>query len=345
VSNIILAIVLLLTLITLPHLMSAHLPIALFRGIGRGIYWNARHIYNVKELTISERSSLINFVFSINTVLGVLFPFLIGAFITELGITGYQWTFIAGIVVYVLAAIYPWRFNKKSEDRFRVKDVVALRKRKGFNQWAILTMGHEVLNNQRELIILVLPFLFIGDEFGVGVLASGVGLAGAFFAFNRRNDSIKKKLQWGVFSGGIITAITLLLVWIWNLPMLVIRSLVVRVADAAYLPVLEEEMYQVRAGVIRDHVDELGVESQQAAEFFLFLARMFNLTLFLVLFYSMNWDQDSILRMLLAVSAVREIPILLLHSKLSDYLKVGGSQRAVRALGSRKNEGYAVLPT
>lgn len=339
-SNILQAIVLGITILTLNDLLQIHLILALMRGVARGLFWDTKHLYAIKEIHAGERAKLISLIYSLDAVLGVILPFLIGAVISSLGFEGYAWTFAAGIVIYLLAAIYPWEFNKVPRDKMSIKDFWAISKKKGFKRWAALSIGMEVINNQRTMIITVLPFLFIGDEFGVGLLGSAVGLAGAVLAFWHRNDFDIKRIKLGYLGGAIIDLSTIGLIIVWNLPALVIRSLLVKLGIALHNPIMQDKIYQVRELIVGDFTDQYSVEVQQYSEFFLYVGRLINLVLFIFLFFVWKIDQDTILRGLLAITLISEIPNLFLHSKLVEQLSRGKSAKP----RSRKNLPLSLKP-
>lgn len=308
------------SLILLPNILSVFMFISVLHGTARGIFWNATHMYNTNEIHGQERSRWVNLLYSLDIVLGVVIPVLAGAMISSYG---YELVFLLGVAIYLIGLFYPWKFNLTPKDKLHVQDFVSLTHRKGFKRWSALRFFEGLLGNLRVMVFSVLPFLFIGDEFGVGALTSAVGLLGAFIVFMRRNSSMESSINLGFIGATIVTISTTALLLIWSLPILVIRSLVAKLGFSLYNPVAKDLNYRLRELVLGDFRGEYSSELQQYAELYLVFARTLNITGFIVAYYVFNINIETILMVMLGLTVFLEPINLYFASRLNNELKIG----------------------
>ncbi len=323
ISNIIHAATTLLALLTLSRITDVYLIIALLGGIAGGLYWNATHIYNTGEIHGQERAKWVSVIYSLDNLLGVALPILIGGIISGYG---YNIVFAVGFVVYLGAIFYPWKINKIPKDELRTSDFKSLSKRKGFKKWAAMMIFEGLTATARTQVLAVLPFLFIGSEFGVGALGSAVGLVGVIIAYLYRNDSSKKKLQHGYVGSIVILFSTIGLILFWSLPALVLRNLALKLGLSLYTPTNEEIQYRLREMVIGDFKNEYSIEVQQYREFFLYVGRVIIIGFMLIVFLA-GVDIELVLMIMLTFSLTHEVGMMYIGSKLTKELGITGTRK------------------
>ena len=267
-------IILIVTLLTLPRILEVHLILALFRGVFRGMFWSASNTYQLREIHGTPRSKLFSTLTGLSYIIEVILPITIGGLIVNYG---YELVFVVGAAVFLVAAVYPWKYNKKPRDPFKLSKIKQFSLRPGFKRWFALSLFDEIFGNQRALALMVLPFLFIGDEFGVGALGSLLGFVSGLVVFIHRSDSIKKKLKFGYFGSVIIDIANVGLALVWNLPALIIRGIAAKIGFALYTPPRNDLFYRNRELLMGDFSHQGAVEMELLAEIIRFAARMLNL--------------------------------------------------------------------
>ncbi len=317
-ANFGLFLVTIITLITLPHILEVHLAMAALRGFGKGLFWATNNVYIQKEVHGASRSRLLSLITSISQLLQVILPVLLGAYIVD---RGYEGIFVMGSVIYLAAALYPWQYNKIPRSKFTFAEIKRFSRKRGFKRLTGLMFLNEFMGNQQAMAMAAIPFLFIGDEFGVGVLSSILALIGALVAYKSKDDKESRKLKLGYASGWIIDIANIVFTIIWTLPMMVIRGVILQFASALYLPPKMDIEYRNRESLLGDFTQESAVEVMVYTEVILFLARMANLVIAIVLFFVLEVDQMNVLKAIFAFTAIREVITLFLHKKLSGVLR------------------------
>lgn len=319
-QNWLLLFIALLSLLTLDRVLEVHLVIAAMRGIAMGMFYMCENLYLMREVRGANRARLLGVLTSVLLVLEVVLPLLTGATIT---LIGYQAIFILAIATYLIGALYPWTYNKHPHEAFRPIEFNNFMRRKGFKRWSFFTFFNELLNNVRNNIAVILPFLLLGSELSVGALASVVGLVSAATAFLQRNDGESRRLVSGFIGGSIITVINVVFLFIWNLPGLIVRELGVRAGLGLFHPAMTEIGYRTREQLLDDFKEESNVELHFVTESLLAMARLSTLILFILLFEVVRLQIWDVLKILFAISIIRELFAFTSLNYLSKVLKKG----------------------
>lgn len=320
IHNIILFIVTVLTLLSLPHLTQVYIILALLRGFGYGFFWLANNVYSQREIFGLRRGRLLSILNATGVILGIVLPILAGATIS---FAGYPWIFIIAAAVYLIGIIYPWKYNKVPKDTFRPAELKNFYRKPQFKQWSVFVILNEMSSDQRMIIITALPFLFIGNEFDIGILTSGLGLLAALLIIMHRNDEIRKKIHFGYTGAYLVALSTTFLSFVWNLPAFVFRSIVANFGFAYYSPVETDLGFRVKESVMGEFTQESANEMQVYVETLLTIARVSNMVLAIVLFYVFGFDPLRVMQVLLLLGAIREVIFLFYNTKLLDKLKRG----------------------
>lgn len=319
INSLVMLVVTLLTLVTLPNILEVHIALGLLRGVGNGFFWLANNVYSLREILGNLRGRMISILSSAGTLLNIVLPILTGAIIVGMG---YAWVFLISSAVYFIGVIYPWRSNKYPRDVFKPSEIKNFSKRKWFKTWSIFTVVYEIVGDQRNMIIIMLPFLFIGDEFGVGIFTSIVGFFSAVFIFVHRNDDLVRRIRMGFTGSGIVVIVTFILSIIWTLPALIFRSILATLGFGLFSPVETDLNYRVREQLLGSFNQESAIEMQVYVETLLTIGRVINLVFFMVLFYVIRVDALSLLQILLLVGSARELTFMIFSTRMLNALKI-----------------------
>lgn len=294
--------------------------VAIVHGYARGIYWNVTNVFTQRDLSAGKRSKFFSLLSSNSYLLQVIVPVLAGGFIQA---QGYFWLFVLAIMFYLALALAPWKINKHPRDVFDWKELHNIQNRKAFSHWRWVIITEQFFYVNRMLAFMALPFLFIGDELGVGALYSVVGLAAAIVAFTRRKDNLKKKERYGYVGAGIVSGLTLLFGIIWNLPMLIIRNVLSKLGFALWTPVKKDISFRDSGMMLGHFLSNTTVELQVLRIFLMTVVRVILISLYLLLFFLTEIDHLAFLRIIVIVTSVQEIFTLFLYEKLGREIKLG----------------------
>lgn len=318
-SNFLQAGITMLSIGLLPHILYVYGVITLLRGFAAGLYWETNHLLALGELSETNRSKAVSISSSLSDILNIVFPVLIGAILT---VSGYEIVFMIGAAIYVVAAIYPWENNQKTQDNISWRDVKQVLHRRGMGSWAVIIGFEGFVSTMRGLVLAILPFVFIGQEFGVGLLTSGVALFGALFVLKHRNDSLRTKWRMGMIGSAIVLVSNIFLFIFWNLPFLVIRLLLSKLGFSLFIPAQTELTYYNKQLILGEFLHQDGNEVTLITESILFLGKLLGIAVFIFLFFVLNLEQLLVLQIMFAITIVREPLELPMLKWMQNKLKI-----------------------
>jgi hypothetical protein len=304
------------------NIIEAYALISIIHGIGSGLYWQTINAFQLRELHADKRGHVVSIVLGWEHLLEIVIPLLAGFLVTAFS---YQLMFALSIIVYLVIIVLPEKENPKLDNHFDLGEFKRLFRMRGFKQFELLTFVGGVLEDQRALVMTILPFLLIGNELDVGLFTSGMGLVAVFIVFAQRNTEMKDKMKFGHLGSFLAASSTMLFVFFWSVPALTIRNIVARVGFAMWTPVKIEVENQVQELVLKDFLHESAVEMSYMREVALFSARLVNLFFFGIIFYVLQFDVASVLKVVFFISAAREVLMLMGNKMLLEKLKIGGS--------------------
>lgn len=307
-----------LALITLPKIAQTYPLVTLIFGFGNGWFWVNVNNYSQSQLHGKLRSMLFSVLTGIELLLEVLCTLIVGFLITQ---TGYSILFILGIAVWSIGLFYPWKQNLKPREKLGWSDISRIIHRTGFKRWSAVILMDSITGNIREIVFLILPFLFIEDEFGIGLFYAAVGVAAAVFALLHRNDDLHRKLRIGYMGAGIIAAANLILLAFWGLPALLIRSLIQRAGHSMYVPVYADMEFRNGEIFLGDFLQESTNELVVIRELMLFAGRVVSQALVLSLIFIFQVPTIPLLMFLVLLTSFREIMMLTAQLWLRNVLK------------------------
>jgi hypothetical protein len=291
---------------------------AVFLGFPRGVYWATHHYFNLKELHGFSREVVINISQGIKLLLSILLPILAGSLITLRG--DYKLIFFLSIIVYFFAAVFPFRFNKVPHSKLTMGEVVKITKKKCFDKYALLTMLITIFNTIFTLLFSIIPFLLIGEELGVGALASFVGIVAAFISIFECKISYRNRVKIGFLGYFLLGLVNVILSAIWSLPSLFLRSIGVTLSTATSDTIENAIDYETRELILGNFKNESALEMNLINETLHFIARVVTLTV-LYLVVSRVEDVIQLIRTLIILLAFGRFILFLFQVKFKMALR------------------------
>jgi hypothetical protein len=311
-------IALMLGYVTLGNIAQTYPLITLIFGLGNGWFWVNINNYSQSQLRGQMRSRMLSVVTGLELLLEVVCTLIIGYLVAQ---NGYSILFIFGSAVWFIGLLYPWKYNLKPREKLGWSDISRIIHRTGFKRWAFVILIDSITGNLREIVFLILPFLFIDDDFGVGIFYAIVGTAAAVFALLHRNDDVKRKVKIGYVGAFIIAAANFILLAFWGLPALLIRSLIQRAGYSMYVPINAD--LELRNGelFLGDFLQESTNELVVIRELMLFVGRVASQVLVLGLIFVVGVPTVPLLMFLVLLTSFREVIMLTAQLWLRRVLK------------------------
>jgi hypothetical protein len=308
----------LLVVVFLSEISSMYIFFAVILGFPRGIYWATHHYFNLKELHGVSREVVINISQGVKLVLSILLPILAGSLITLRG--DYKLVFFLSAIIYFFASVFPFRFNKVPQSKLTMKEVVMITKKKCFNKYSLLTMLITVFNTIFTLLFSIVPFLLIRDEFGVGALASFVGIIAAFISIFECKISYRNRIKIGLLGYFILGIVNVVFSVIWSLPSLFLRSIGVTLSTATSDTIENAIDYETRELILGNFKNESALEMNLINETLHFTARIVTLTT-LYLVVSGAEEIIQLIRALIIVLAFGRFALFLFQVRFKMVLR------------------------
>ncbi|MDQ7021019.1 MAG: MFS transporter [Candidatus Dojkabacteria bacterium] len=305
--------------IFLDQIEELYIIFAILVGFGRGTFWPIYHGASLKEFQGIRRGKLIDINESIIQILSILLPIMAGAVI-GFSNQGLRIIILIYISIILTAVLYPWKYNKKPRNKIRSSEITAIFKKKHFKRYFWIMFFEAGVSRFMGSLFLVIPYILIGNEFGVGGLATLTGIVAAVGSFSERNLDIKYKTPIAYFVYILSGIGTLLLGIIWTVPMLAIRSLIVNLRSSLGSTLYAELNYKVKEKLLGDFKDESALEMNLIDETIAMLGRVFALILS-YFFITEVKDIEIVLKSGLIIFAFYPLLSFTLSKKLNDKLK------------------------
>lgn len=318
ISNLVYALACIISLATLPQILHVHLFIGLMRGLAQGFYWLPHHVFNIKDIGGDNRKHVYGKLLASTDLIAILLPPLAGALI---GLEGYDWLFMLGAVFYFAACFMRWSNVPAKQEVLRLSEMRKIARRRGFKQWAGITFIEEFALTLRNVSIVILPFLLLESEFEVGLFFGLLGFFSATIKIWQGYRADKMLFKLGTIGGWIVVLSNFFLIVFWNLPGLVVRSLVSKIGFAFYDQAKVELKYRGREMLLGDFRQQYSLEIQEYSELFLFCGRIFGIIVLVTGFYAFKFETLTFLLIAFAISSVREVVSLWLDAWLLRYLR------------------------
>lgn len=312
------AMLLIFILLSLNQFENFFILIALIRGLIHGAYWTVDDSITLNDTRGDARSKFLSGIQSLELLLGIVVPVLGGALISFTG--NYEATFILGAAVAIAGIYMPFTFNKKGESSLTSKEINKILKHKAAPAYffiAFLEGGSGIL---QDVTFKIIPFILIGEEFGVGVLMSIVGFAAVILAWVDRGFSEKLKIQLGYIGYVAFTISTMAFAIIWTIPALVIRSLILSFTNSVGMPARIQLDYKTREKILGINTSSSTLEFNLLTNTAYLFARIFFLSLTLILFSIIGVNNTNLMESMLKLVVFCVAPIRLLNYALYHYM-------------------------
>jgi MFS family permease len=285
----------------LDNIAEVFVALAVVRGIPEGLYWAGHHAFYLKEVRGSARGSFLNIMTSIILLLSIIVPVLSGALISLRN--DYDLIFILASAIYLLAAFFPWKYNKIPRSKLTMAEIIRITKLPKFSWIGQMSIFQSMVAAIFTVIFSIIPFILIRDEFGVGAFISIIAFFSAIFTFAERNMKEKIKTTIGMFGYILYAIFTVFFAVVWTIPALGIRSIAVIFSDGISTPVLDDINIRNKEKFLGDFKNESTLELNLVIETIFMITRVITLSIMFFIFQSSELDQIVIIRVLLIIFA------------------------------------------
>lgn len=286
-------------IIFIDQLAFYYIIFALLRGIATGLYWPTDHSYSLREMQGARRGQMINITVSLSQLLQIILPILVGAFLSYT--KAYQGIFIIGIILYTTILLFPFKYNKKIRSKISSQEILEIIRTPYFKHFFISKFLLGGFMSLFSVFFLIIPYLLIGDELGVGGLASTVAFVGAIVTYFDRNLQFGTKILLGYIGGFIYLLFTTLLSIFWSVPMMILRSIGLTFTTSFRDTVEEDLDFRMRELLLGDRKNESTFEMNFLIETALVLGRS-SMLIFCIVFFNSTalFSNETELRILIA---------------------------------------------
>lgn len=305
---------------------------ALLRGFTSGLYWPTDHAYSLREMQGSRRGQIINITIGLSQLLHIILPVLVGAFLTYT--KAYEGIFIIGIILYTTLLLFPFTYNKKIRSKISSQEITDIIKTPYFKYFFISKFLQGGFMGLFMVFFSIIPYLLIGDELGVGGLASAVAFIGAIVTYFDRNLKFTTKIFLGYIGSFIYMFFTVLLGVFWTSAMVVIRSVGLTFTTSFRDTVQEDIDFRMRELLLGNKKNESTFEMNLLIETALVLGRASILIVCIILFNSSSvFSNETELRILISVLSPYLLALFIFNTWLYKKLvKISQQNRDAQEL-------------
>ena len=306
--------------LSLDYFQSFLIAFALISGIARGIYWSSIITVKIKEFGTQERGLIISNTVSIALVLNMVLPPIIGAYLTNTG--DYSFIFLIGGMCLLASIFVPWKYNKKPQSKITKKEIRNILKNKYFINYGVLAAIKSGLQSCIDLVLLILPFILLKSELGVGLLVTIFSIASIFLSFIFRKSKLSQAGRLSKIGNLINSFSSILFLLFWGIPGLLFRGLGNTLGDSIKNPAEDKIESRLREIILKKNVNQSIIELNFLIEVFTYFGRFVFLSSLLI-FYTFNQDIESAFKGIIAFASVWGI--------LYSYLLLGVNKKVKKA--------------
>jgi YQGE family putative transporter len=285
-------------------------------GVGMAFYWANRNYLTIDSTTDNDRNYFFGLTGSLQTIVDVIMPLIIGFIIETLNHTlqssfiGYVAAMSLGLIAVSISG-YILRDNKF--DNPQITSHVLKDTEQKSPEWNFLRAA-TVIYTFRYGVMLFVPAIlvlsYIGKESKIGIIESTAALVAALFAYTLgRRVKAEKRIRIMLYAVGIFCVGVIFV--LFNL------SLIPIIAFIICLRLANPQFFTAISGMWYAAIDRLIIENKANRykyicdlEVFIAIGRMIGIGLFLGL--TGNLPQELALKILLAVIAVTQIVMYLI---------------------------------
>ncbi|WKZ23674.1 MAG: hypothetical protein QY312_02820 [Candidatus Dojkabacteria bacterium] len=291
------------------------LLISVIRGIAEGFYWASANLIELSGLPHASRSKFYSISTAVNGVFSIVIPISLGYLLLQMN--SLLPSFALFSVVCLLAALFPFRFDISDKARLRRHKFRIILKHPKIVFFSINKIVLAAMWMLSWLLWSILPFVILGDEFGMGIFLTISSLLGVIIAYFTRSMTIEKKTKyaWPMF---LLSAFAYALLLIDFSPaVLYFQSILLALTSSLVYPV--EQDLAVRMSNVIDAENEKGVEMNLFNEVLYTSARLLIGAVVLLFIFS-GADTEVTLRFIVVVFVLLQITNFLLSRR---FLQLG----------------------
>lgn len=172
--------------------------VALFKGLGDGLYWYPRNIMNATKITNAERRKHLSIINSIAQICSIIVPILLGVLLTY-----FDYVQIGKVVFLIIIVVFILSYFTKEELVTRRKDITLkeflhkLKTHKKVRQIFIIQFlkGFTISGGVLTVVMSIYKILYFKSNLYIGTLNSIIGLVTfitclIYFKISKRNYKI-----------------------------------------------------------------------------------------------------------------------------------------------------------
>lgn len=184
-------------------------------GIGNGCYYLSFNLLTFEVTEPDTRQFFNGFMGLLSSFSGMIGPFIAGAIISSfIGNKGYNYVFVAGVILFVLAVIIScFLIRRELDSEFNLKRVIMERKLN--ENWKRVTYANFFQGTRDGIFLFVISiyiFLSTGSEFALGKYGLITSLT-SFIMYYIVTRTIKDRFRLkGLFIGGILLCVAVLFI-------------------------------------------------------------------------------------------------------------------------------------
>lgn len=217
------------------HIASWFMLIAIIKALPAGMYSAAAETILLNNVATKARSGFMQLNLAMEFVVSIFLPAAVGALITVTA--SYTWAFVAAGIVYVLSFGLRCQLPKP-EVTLDLRSLMRIFKKPLYAAHACnrtITAGFNQLN---ALALTILPFLLLGSELSMGILASITAAVGAVVSLRmRRSTNTAHQVALGYGAHSVKLAMSSIFVLLWTAPAMALWQVVGKVMTPLHDPV------------------------------------------------------------------------------------------------------------
>jgi MFS family permease len=288
------------------------------RGIFHGLYWSLEHSFKLKEIHGQNRGSFLNISFSIDQIIRIIIPVLAGSLIAYT--KNFNLLFALGSMVYLIAALFPFSYNKKPRSKIRSEEITRILNFPNFKYFIVLNMFFVGFGTLFGTMISIVPYIILKDEFEVGMLGSFIGICAALLSVFERKFKVTRKIKLGYLGALLYFITSLILAFFWSIPFLIVRSFAVTLLGVLTDVVSWDLDYRMREKILGKNIQESAHELNLIIETSYFIAKSIALIIFILILSIENINVIDFVRILIGSLSVYIIICFTLQVRLAKKL-------------------------
>lgn len=308
------------TLLLMNHIRELYPLLSLARGLPGGLYAAVTDIFLLQELSAAKRSKYLNLNLSIQFIVTVMLPFLLGGIIKFA--SGYTDVFLLAAAIYLVALCLPVSERRNTSKTFNIRGELKVLRKPGIREFSInnaLASGADQLN---ALLLGIVPFLLFKSELKVGSFTSFIAIAAAVISLiaNRTNFGQQIKLGFVGNSGRFVSNLILCLSWTpWAL---MVQGMINKAMSPLNDPIAQKLQLDNASAILGRELHDKALALNLVSATVSLIGKSSALAAFLLILSINQAGEITILRYLLVTYALW---------KIVNYIWIVGMQRRLQA--------------